>query len=87
MSIKVKVQKQQTKISVKATLNNTDTVTVVRNNTGSSNYDRLDQLKDVEEGILPADGSTLVYDQETDKYRVQKITLDNIDADLDGGSF
>jgi len=41
---------------------------------------RLDQLADVEEGVLPTNNSTLVYDNVTDKYVVKQL-------DVDGGSF
>ena len=41
---------------------------------------RLDQLADVEEGALPTNNSTLVYDNVTDKYVVKQL-------DVDGGSF
>jgi len=41
---------------------------------------RLDQLADVEEGAVPANNSTLVYDNVTDKYVVKLL-------DVDGGSF
>ena len=41
---------------------------------------RLDQLADVEEGLLPSNNSTLVYDNSTDKYVVKIL-------DIDGGSF
>lgn len=41
---------------------------------------RLDTLTDVVEGASPAEGSTLVYDVETDKYVVKQL-------DLDGGTF
>lgn len=41
---------------------------------------RLDQLADVEEGVLPSNNSTLVYDNVTDKYIVKQL-------DVDGGSF
>lgn len=87
MTVKIQLKKIPSRISVKGVLNSTDAVTTLKKDGAGSNYDRLDSLKDVVEGLLPADGSTLVYDQETDKYVVQKITLDNIDADLDGGSF
>lgn len=41
---------------------------------------RLDTLTDVVEGASPTEGSTLVYDVETDKYVVKQL-------DLDGGTF
>lgn len=41
---------------------------------------RLDQLADVEEGAVPSNNSTLVYDNVTDKYIVKLL-------DIDGGSF
>jgi len=41
---------------------------------------RLDQLADVQEGLLISNNSTLVYDISTDKYVVKML-------DIDGGSF
>lgn len=41
---------------------------------------RLDTLADVVEGISPANNSTLVYNNATDKYEVKEINLD-------GGNF
>jgi hypothetical protein len=87
MTVKVKVKRVPTKISVKATLNTADAVITLKQDSSSTNYNRLDSLKDVEEGLMPADGSTLVYDQETDKYQVKKLDFGDIDVDLDGGSF
>lgn len=88
MTVKIKLKKIPTPISVKATFTSTEAVATLKKDVGATNYDRLDRLKDVEEGMLPADGATLVYDQETDKYEVKKLELKDIDeADLDGGSF
>lgn len=47
---------------------------------------RLDTLADVVEQA-PEDNSTLVYDVETDKYIVKKLSLGDVNGDLDGGSF
>lgn len=44
------------------------------------NINRLDKLDDVNEGINPRNGQTLVYDKTNDKYNVT-------DIDLDGGDF
>jgi hypothetical protein len=41
---------------------------------------RLDALIDVVEGANPTEGSTLVYDVETDRYVVKQL-------ELDGGTF
>jgi hypothetical protein len=87
MTVKIKLKKLPTKISVKATLNSTEAITTLKKDSGGSNYDRLDRMKDVVEGMMPEDGSTLVYDQETDKYEVKKLELSDIEADLDGGNF
>lgn len=87
MSLKIKLTKNPTRVSIKSVLNNTDTVTTIKKESGGSNYDRLDHLKDVVEGMMPADGSTLVYDQQTDKYEVKKLDFGDIDVDLDGGNF
>lgn len=87
MTVKIKLKKIKSPISVKATFNSTEAVATLKKEIGGSNYDRLDRLKDVEEGLLPSDGSTLVYDQETDKYEVKKLQFEDIDDNLDGGSF
>ena len=87
MAVKIKLKKNPTRISVKAVLNSTETVTTIKKESGGTNYDRLDHMKDVVEGEMPPDGSTLVYDQQTDKYEVKKLDLGDIDVDLDGGSF
>ena len=49
---------------------------------------RLDQLIDVQEGT-PESGSVPVYNANTDKYIVSKLTLADIDGGgtIDGGSF
>ena len=88
MTVKIKLKKIPSPISVKATFNSTEAIATLRKGgDGTTQYDRLDRMKDVHEGILPPDGSTLVYDQETDKYEVKKIQFDDIDDNLDGGSF
>lgn len=48
--------------------------------------DTVDELQDV---ILSQrnDGSTLVYDQPSDKYIVKKLQFEDIVGDLDGGVF
>ena len=87
MAVKIKLKRNPTPITVRATFNNTEAVATLKREIGASNYDRLDHLKDVVEGMMPEDGSTLVYDQQTDKYEVKKISIENIDGDLDGGNF
>ena len=87
MAVKIKLNKNPTRISVKAVMNSTETVTTIKKEVGGTNYDRLDHLKDVVEGQMPADGSTLVYDQQTDKYEVKKLDFGDINVDLDGGNF
>lgn len=88
MTVKIKLKKIPSPISVKATLTSTEAIATLRKDgVGGSNYDRLDRLKDVDEGLMPAEGATLVYDQETDKYEVKKLNIGDIDGDLDGGSF
>lgn len=47
---------------------------------------RLDQLIDVD-ATAEANGSTLVYNNNLDKYIVKKISFDEVDGDLDGGTF
>lgn len=80
MTVKIKVKKANSFVGTEpiATLNKVGVGT---------KYDRLDKLKDVSEGYLPQDGSTLVYDQETDKYIVKKLTFEDMDDILDGGQF
>ena len=46
----------------------------------AGNTGRLDTLADVLEPAIPTDGSTLVYNSNTDIYEVKQL-------DLDGGSF
>lgn len=48
---------------------------------------RLDQLTDVLEGFNPQSGATLVYNPENDKYEIDRLTISDIDGDLDGGTF
>jgi hypothetical protein len=57
-----------------------DAVTVTSAAGVTSAQTRLDTLTDVVEGANPTEGSTLVYDVETDKYVVKQL-------DLDGGTF
>ena len=87
MTIKLQLKKVPTKITVKGIFNSTEAVATVKKDGGGTNYDRLDSLKDVVEGLLPADGSTLVYNQETDKYEVKKLDFGDVNVNLDGGSF
>jgi hypothetical protein len=47
---------------------------------GAGSSGRLDTLADVSEPAIPIDGSTLVYNSNTDIYVVKEL-------DLDGGSF
>ena len=47
---------------------------------------RLDQLIDVD-ATAESNGSTLVYNNVLDKYIVKKISFDEVDGDLDGGTF
>lgn len=85
MTIKVRVNTTQ-RIRVKGVYAPNDTVATVNQSTGDA-VNRLDQLNDVEEGLTPSDGSTLVYNSVNDKYEVQKLNLSDIEGDLDGGSF
>ena len=48
---------------------------------------RLDSLQDVVEGPNPTVGSTLIYNDETDKYEVQRLEFTDVDGPLDGGNF
>jgi len=57
-----------------------DAVTVTSASGVNSVQTRLDALTDVVEGANPTEGSTLVYDVETDTYVVKQL-------DLDGGIF
>ncbi len=88
MTVKIKLKKIPSPISVKATLTSTEAIATLRKDGGGgTNYDRLDRLKDVDEGLMPAEGSTLVYDQQNDKYEVKKLQFEDIDDNLDGGQF
>lgn len=87
MGVTIKITKNPSKISTAATLNNSDSAVILKNEKPAISYDRLDALKDVVEGQMPANGATLVYDQATDKYEVKQLSLSDITADLDGGSF
>ncbi len=73
-------------MAIKVVVKNTKVPITVKSNVGVG-ATRLDRLKDVEEGDSPIDGSTLVYNQQTDKYIVKKLQFDNIDDNLDGGTF
>ncbi len=57
-----------------------DAVTVTSASGVTPAQTRLDLLADVVEGESPTEGSTLVYDVETDTYVVKQL-------DLDGGTF
>lgn len=52
----------------------------------SINKNRLDTLVDVVASD-EVDGGTLVYDSSNDKYIVRKLTLRDVEAELDGGEF
>lgn len=53
-----------------------DAVTVTTAAGVTTAQTRLDTLTDVVEGENPTEGSTLVYDVETDKYVVKQLELD-----------
>jgi hypothetical protein len=54
---------------------------------GNAAANRLDMLNDVVESS-PPNGSTLVYNSTTDKYVVQRLTINSDDIpDVDGGTF
>jgi hypothetical protein len=53
----------------------------------STNAGRLDQLADVLEPETPQDGSTLVYNANTDTYEVKKVNLSEVEGTLEGGTF
>lgn len=85
MTIKVTVV-QPTKIRTSI---NTQSPTITNKIAASVSVLRLDQLLDVEEQS-PADGSTLVYNSQTDVYEVKKLDIDDLTGDIndvDGGSF
>jgi hypothetical protein len=52
----------------------------------SSGASTVDQLKDVNL-VNRSDGSTLVYDPNTDTYIVKRLNFEYIVGDLDGGVF
>lgn len=82
-NIKVKVE-PSSQIRVASPLSLTTTV-----GAGSTQYNRLDSLLDVEE-VSPQDGAFLVYRASDDKYVVTSnvsLNLSNSTGTLDGGSF
>lgn len=65
---------------------NRNVVTLKSVPTINGGVNRLDGLKDVDpNGEI--DGAVPVYNQATDKYVVQKLNLDSVNGDLDGGNF
>lgn len=84
----VVARKRTIQVSTNATAGIIDSTTpVVLKNTPtliSGGVDRLDHLKDVD-ATTELDGSTLIYDANTDKYVVRKIDFG--DVGLDGGNF
>lgn len=60
---------------------------VTLKNTTKISAGRLDQLADVSEPATPEDGSTLVYNANTDTYEVKKVNLGEVEGDLNGGTF
>lgn len=86
----VLAKKKVINISVNATagiINTTNPVTL--KNTPSLLSEpatRLDKLLDVYANN-EIDGATLVYDSGSDKYKVEKLSLDNVIGALDGGDF
>jgi len=60
---------------------------VTLKNTTTIAAGRLDQLVDVSEPETPEDGSTLVYNANTDTYEVKKVNLSEVEGNLNGGTF
>lgn len=86
MTINISVKKSPT-ISVR--VNNGvvqayDPITLRTNIT--PNTTRLDALTDVLE-TNKVTGAVLVYDSGSDKYLLEKLSIDNIDGAIDGGLF
>ena len=67
-------------------LNTSTPVTIKNNPSLGGGVSRLDQLGDVV-ASLEEDGATLVYDATTDRYVVKKLSFDDMQGDLDGGTF
>lgn len=91
MTVKVKLNNPNAGIVVKPSFNVPDapgaTPVVIKGAVNTIVNARLDELNDVVEPPSPDSGSTLVYNAETDKYEVQKLTLSDVDGPLDGGTF
>ncbi len=66
-------------------LDNTQPVTI-RTSTGVGGTSRLDSLVDVV-ATEEEEGATPVYDPNTGKYIVRKLTPDDLDGSIDGGEF
>jgi len=77
--------------SFEVTTNPATTITIKNQvltvSSNSAGPNRLDHLYDVVEGPMPANGSTLVYDPNNDKYVVQRLDFTDVDGPLDGGTF
>lgn len=85
-----------TKVNVKVNIGNNKRVSVKPNSTNSNIYlssgafmppsGRIDTLVDVD-ASNKSDGSTLVYNSQSDKYEVKPLDLENVTGDLDSGTF
>ena len=64
----------------------TSTPVTLKGGVGLSGSTRLDRLTDVDATNEIA-GATLVYNSPTDTYVVKKLEFDNVEGNLDGGSF
>lgn len=79
-------KKRNIQISADETSGVINTSTPVTLKGGISVTPRLDSLIDVD-ATQETTGATLVYDSPTDTYVVKKLEFDNVEGNLDGGSF
>jgi hypothetical protein len=88
----VVVRKRDFQVTVNATAGIIDSTTpvTVKNNPSmlavGSGVDRLDHLRDVDAAI-EVEGATLVYHADHDMYVTQKLDLNYITGEVDGGTF
>lgn len=84
-SVKLKNSTNDETISVRVKTSNSPSPIKYKNATGVKS---IEDIGDVDE-INVSDGSTLIYNQFTDKYEIKKIDINNIEGDwnIDCGEF
>lgn len=79
MGIKVKL-KNTTRINIKnRTINSTQTPISIKGTVNS--IKSIEDIGDIDE-ISVANGSTIVYNPDTDKYEIKKLNIENIDGTI-----